>query len=57
MNGLVGIYLLFCPIYDTAHCAVKDTTLLLEPKVCGLTSKGFDRATNQAGRMTVKCRR
>jgi hypothetical protein len=57
MSGLVAIYFVFCPVNDPGHCAIKDTTLMLEPRVCGTSYRGFDRASNQAGRVTVQCRR
>jgi hypothetical protein len=57
MNGLVAIYLVFTPASDPSHPVVKDTTLMLEPRVCGASYRGFDRASNVAGRVTIKCRR
>jgi hypothetical protein len=58
MSGLVAIYFRVLLRSTTqATCAIKDTTLMLEPRVCGTSYRGFDRASNQAGRVTVQCRR
>jgi hypothetical protein len=57
MSGLVAIYFVFAPVSDPSHPVIKDTTLMLEPRVCGTSYRGFDRASNQAGRVTVQCRR
>jgi hypothetical protein len=42
MSGLVAIYFVFAPVSDPSHPVIKDTTLMLEPRVCGTSYRGFD---------------